>query len=141
MKLLNRIHITSHEFMGWSKFSPRPEIDPELSEATEKENIPFLKRVTQKQLTKYHKNHNKFDLFMAANLCNQLFIIEHKNYLPPIDQKSFLQFFQKSIYGVNTIFQRLVHQFFYSILSKFMVVQCKSFVILTVLKKLKLVLT
>ena len=26
MKLLNRIHITSHEFMGWSKFSPRPEI-------------------------------------------------------------------------------------------------------------------
>ncbi len=78
---------------------------------------------------------------MAANLCNQLFIIEHKNYLPPIDQKSFLQFFQKSIYGVNTIFQRLVHQFFYSILSKFMVVQCKSFVILTVLKKLKLVLT
>ena len=22
MKLLNRIHITSHEFMGWSKFSP-----------------------------------------------------------------------------------------------------------------------
>ena len=78
MKLLNRIHITSHEFMGWSKFSPRPEIDPELSEATEKENIPFLKRVTQKQLTKYHKNHNKLDLFMAANLCNQLFIIEHK---------------------------------------------------------------
>lgn len=95
MKLLNRIHITSHEFMGWSKFSPRPEIDPELSEATEKENIPFLKRVTQKQLTKYHKNHNKFDLFMAANLCNQLFIIEHKNYLPPIDQKKLFAIFSK----------------------------------------------
>ena len=95
MKLLNRIHITSHEFMGWSKFSPRLEIDPELSEATEKENIPFLKRVTQKQLTKYHKNHNKFDLFMAANLCNQLFIIEHKNYLPPIDQKKLFAIFSK----------------------------------------------
>lgn len=95
MKLLNRIHITSHEFMGWPKFSPRPEIDPELSEATEKENIPFLKRVTQKQLTKYHKNHNKFDLFMAANLCNQLFIIEHKNYLPPIDQKKLFAIFSK----------------------------------------------
>jgi transcriptional activator, rgg/gadR/mutR family, C-terminal domain len=95
MKLLNRIHITSHEFMGWSKFSPRPKIDPELSEATEKENIPFLKRVTQKQLTKYHKNHNKFDLFMAANLCNQLFIIEHKNYLPPIDQKKLFAIFSK----------------------------------------------
>lgn len=95
MKLLNRIHITSHEFMGWSKFSPRPEIDTELSEAIEKENIPFLKRVTQKQLTKYHKNHNKFDLFMAANLCNQLFIIEHKNYLPPIDQKKLFAIFSK----------------------------------------------
>lgn len=95
MKLLNRIHITSHEFMGWSKFSPRPEIDPALSEAIEKENIPFLKRVTQKQLTKYHKNHNKFDLFMAANLCNQLFIIEHKNYLPPIDQKKLFAIFSK----------------------------------------------
>ncbi len=95
MKLLNRIHITSHEFMGWSQFSPRPEIDPELSEAIEKENIPFLKRVTQKQLTKYHKNHNKFDLFMAANLCNQLFIIEHKNYLPPIDQKKLFAIFSK----------------------------------------------
>lgn len=95
MKLLNRIHITSHEFMGWSKFSPRSEIDPELSEAIEKENIPFLKRVTQKQLTKYHKNHNKFDLFMAANLCNQLFIIEHKNYLPPIDQKKLFAIFSK----------------------------------------------
>lgn len=95
MKLLNRIHITSHEFMGWSKFSLRPEIDPELSEAIEKENIPFLKRVTQKQLTKYHKNHNKFDLFMAANLCNQLFIIEHKNYLPPIDQKKLFAIFSK----------------------------------------------
>ena len=95
MKLLNRIHITSHEFMGWSKFSPRPEIDPELSEAIEKENIPFLKRVTQKQLTKYNKNHNKFDLFMAANLCNQLFIIEHKNYLPPIDQKKLFAIFSK----------------------------------------------
>ena len=95
MKLLNRIHITSHEFMGWSKFSPRPEIDPELSEAIEKENIPLLKQVTQKQLTKYHKNHNKFDLFMAANLCNQLFIIEHKNYLPPIDQKKLFAIFSK----------------------------------------------
>ena len=95
MKLLNRIHITSHEFMGWSKFSQRPEIDPELSEAIEKENIPLLKQVTQKQLTKYHKNHNKFDLFMAANLCNQLFIIEHKNYLPPIDRKKLFAIFSK----------------------------------------------
>ena len=141
MKLLNRIHITSHEFMGWSKFSPRPEIDPELSEATEKENIPFLKRVTQKQLTKYHKNHNKFDLLWLLIYVINFLSSNIKITCLLLTKKSFLQFFQKSIYGVNTIFQRLVHQFFYSILSKFMVVQCKSFVILTVLKKLKLVLT
>ena len=140
MKLLNRIHITSHEFMGWSKFSPRPEIDPELSEATEKENIPFLKRVTQKQLS---------IIKIIISLTYLWLLIYVINFLSSnikitcllLTKKSFLQFFQKSIYGVNTIFQRLVHQFFYSILSKFMVVQCKSFVILTVLKKLKLVLT
>lgn len=80
--------------MGWSKFSPRPEIDPELSEAIEKENIPLLKQVTQKQLTKYHKNHNKFDLFMAANLCNQLLLSNIKITYLLLIEKSFLRFFQ-----------------------------------------------
>ena len=50
MRLLNRIHITSHEFMGWSKFSPQPETDKEVTEAWHKEEIPLIKHVAKKQL-------------------------------------------------------------------------------------------
>lgn len=86
MKLLERIHITSHEFMGWSDFAPEPYVDQEVWEALNSDDLPFIKRVTKKQLERYHNSKNKFELYIAASLCNVLYAIEEKNYLPKLDQ-------------------------------------------------------
>ena len=95
MKLLDRIHITSHEFMGWSKFSPQPETDKEVTEAWNKEEIPSIKRVAKKQLDKYHQSKNPFDLLSTVALFNQLVILENHNYLPEIDQIKLANIFSK----------------------------------------------
>lgn len=95
MKLMNRIHITSHEFMGWSDFAPEPYVDKEVWQALDSDNIPFIKRVTKKQLEQYHQSKDKFDLYIAASLCNVLYAIERKNYLPEADQKRLANNFSK----------------------------------------------
>lgn len=95
MKLLNRIHITSHEFMGWSKFSPRPETDTEVTDAINKNDISFTKQTATKQLAKYHKSKNPFDLLATISLFNQLVILDNKNYLPEIDQIKLANIFSK----------------------------------------------
>lgn len=95
MKLMNRIHITSHEFMGWSDFAPEPYVDKEVWQALDSDDIPFIKRVTKKQLEQYHQSKNKFDLYIAASLCNVLYAIERKNYLPEADQKRLASNFSK----------------------------------------------
>lgn len=95
MKLLTRIHITSHEFIGWSKFSPRPETDDEVTEAIDKEDISFIKKTAKKQLAKYHKSKNPFDLLSTVALFNQLVILDDKNYLPEIDQIKLANIFSK----------------------------------------------
>lgn len=87
MKLLERIHITSHEFMGWSDFAPEPYVNEEVWQALDSQDVPFIKRVTKKQLEQYHHTKDKFDLYIAASLCNVLYAIERKNYLPVMDQK------------------------------------------------------
>lgn len=95
MKLMNQIHITSHEFMGWSDFAPEPYVDKEVWQALDSDDIPFIKRVTKKQLEQYHQSKNKFDLYIAASLCNVLYAIERKNYLPEADQKRLASNFSK----------------------------------------------
>lgn len=95
MKLMNRIHITSHEFMGWSDFAPEPYVDKEVWQALDSDDIPFIKRVTKKQLEQYHQSKDKFDLYIAASLCNVLYAIERKNYLPEADQKRLANNFSK----------------------------------------------
>lgn len=95
MKLLEKIHVTSHEFMGWSEFSPEPYVDKEVWKALDSDDIPFIKRITQNQLTHYHNTKNKFDLFIAASLCNVLYVIERKNYLPNLDQQRLASNFSK----------------------------------------------
>lgn len=97
MKLLNRIHITSHEFMGWSKFSPQPETDKEVTEAWNKEEIPLIKHVAKKQLDKYHQSKNPFDLLSTVALFNQLVILDNHNYLPEIDQIKLANIFSKVV--------------------------------------------
>ncbi|WP_297815405.1 Rgg/GadR/MutR family transcriptional regulator [uncultured Lactobacillus sp.] len=95
MKLLDRIHITSHEFMGWSKFAPDPEIDEEIQDALNSDNIPLLRRVAKKQIAKYHQTHDKRDLFIAAPLCSQLIILDHKKYLSDVDLNTLAKEFSK----------------------------------------------
>ncbi|MBP2058319.1 Rgg/GadR/MutR family transcriptional activator [Lactobacillus colini] len=95
IKLLERIHVTSHEFMGWSNFAPKPEINQDVWHALNSNDVPFIKRITKKQLKIYHQTKNKFDLFIAASLCNALYAIERKNYLPALDQKRLASNFSK----------------------------------------------
>lgn len=95
MKLMDRIHITSHEFMGWSDFAPKPYVDEEVWQALDSDNVPFIKRVTKKQLEQYHQSKDKFDLYIAASLCNVLYALENKNYLPEADQKRLASNFSK----------------------------------------------
>lgn len=95
MKLLTKIHITSHEFMGWSKFSPRPETDAEVINAIDKDDVSLTKRIAKKQLDKYHKSKNPFDLLATVSLFNQLVILDNKNYLPEIDQIKLANIFSK----------------------------------------------
>lgn len=95
MKLLNRIHITSYEFMGWSKFSPRPETDAEVIDAINKDDVSLTKQIAKKQLDKYHKSKNSFDLLATVSLFNQLVILDNKNYLPEIDQIKLANIFSK----------------------------------------------
>lgn len=95
IKLMERIHITSHEFIGWSNFAPEPDVDKEVWQALDSDNVPFIKRVTKKQLEQYHHTKDKFDLYIAASLCNVLYAIEKKNYLPELDQKRLATNFSK----------------------------------------------
>ena len=95
MKLMERIHITSHEFMGWSDFALEPYVDEEVWQALDSDNVPFIKRVTKKQLEQYHQSKDKFDLYIAASLCNVLYALENKNYLPEADQKRLASNFSK----------------------------------------------
>ncbi len=97
IKLLNRIHLDSDEFLGLSEFAPKPNISPELRDALNSDSIPIIKRVTKKQIAQYHKSHDPFDLFVSATLCNQLLILDHKNYLPQQD----LQTLTKKLSNVN----------------------------------------
>lgn len=95
MKLMEQIHITSHEFMGWSDFAPEPHVNDEVWQALNSNNVPFIKRVTKNQLEQYHRSKDRFDLYIAASLCNVLYAIEEKNYLPYIDQKRLVNNFSK----------------------------------------------
>ena len=95
VKLMERIHITSHEFMGWSDYAPEPDVNDEVWQALDSDDVPFIKRVTKEQLEKYHKTKDKFDLYSAASLCNVLYAIEKKNYLPEFDQKRLADNFSK----------------------------------------------
>lgn len=95
IKLMERIHITSHEFMGWSDYAPEPYVDKEVWQALDSNDVPFIKRVTKNQLEQYHHTKDKFDLYIAASLCNVLYAIEKKNYLPELDQKRLATNFSK----------------------------------------------
>lgn len=95
MKLMERIHITSHEFMGWSEFAPEPYVKEEVWQALNSDDVPLIKRVTKNQLEQYHKSKDKFDLYIVASLCNVLYAIEKKNYLPEADQKRLASNFSK----------------------------------------------
>lgn len=86
--LLRRINITLDEFTTRAEIateSELPKITKKIVIAIRDENVPLLRKYAQKHLAKYHTSKNFLELENILVVCNQLLLIEGKNYLSPAD--------------------------------------------------------
>lgn len=85
LALLKRINITVAEFTHYAELKTEFELPDEIVTAIRDKNLPVLRNYTQSHLAKYHASKNILELKNVLILCNQLLLIEGKNYLTPAD--------------------------------------------------------
>lgn len=83
--LLKRINITLDEFTNRAEIETEFNLPTKISSAIEDENIPVLRKYVQTHLDIYHSNKNIIELKNILPVCNQLLLMEGKNYLEPGD--------------------------------------------------------
>lgn len=83
--LLRRINITLDEFTTRAEIATESELPKKIVIAIRDENVPLLRKYAQKHLAKYHTSKNFLELENILVVCNQLLLIEGKNYLSPAD--------------------------------------------------------
>lgn len=83
--LLRRINITLDEFTTRAEIATEFELPEEILIAIRDENLPVLHKYVQSHLAKYYASKNFLELKNILVICNQLFLIEGKNYLRPAD--------------------------------------------------------
>lgn len=83
--LLKRINITLDEFTNRAGIEIKFQLPTEIISAIKDENIPVLRKYVQTHLDKYHVSKNIIELEKILPVCNQLLLMEGKNYLEPGD--------------------------------------------------------
>ena len=83
--LLKRINITLDEFTERANIEAEFELPDEIVTAIKDEDVPVLRKYAQDHLAKYHASKNILELKNIMLVCNQLLLIEGKNYLTTAD--------------------------------------------------------
>ena len=83
--LLKRINITLDEFTERANIEAEFELPDEIIVAIKDEDVPVLRKYVQAYLAKYHASKNILELKNIMLVCNQLLLIEGKNYLTTAD--------------------------------------------------------
>lgn len=91
MKLLARIHINSHEFMGWAEDTPfqRDDFDGNI------ESMSDLKKSALKYINHYNETKQVSELLAAMPYCNRVFIQSGENLLTEAHLKRLYSHFSK----------------------------------------------
>ncbi|MFJ6922187.1 MAG: helix-turn-helix domain-containing protein [Lactobacillus gallinarum] len=83
--LLKCINITLDEFTERANIETEFELPDEIIAAIKDEDVPVLRKYVQAHLAKYHASKNILELKNIMLVCNQLLLIEGKNYLTTAD--------------------------------------------------------
>lgn len=95
LTLLNQIHITPSEFIGYANIKQKNNIPKELLKPMEDGNTDELKELIKKYLAKYHTRRNNYDLYLTVILCNHYLLIKGENLLPFSDQMHLYTYLSK----------------------------------------------
>lgn len=87
IELLKRINVTLDEFTERANINTEFELPDEIITAINANDVPLLRKYVQSRLDKYHTNKNILELKNILIVCNQLLLIEGKNYLTTADIK------------------------------------------------------
>ena len=95
LALLNRIHISPTEFIGYANIEQENDIPKELLKAIEDEDTSTIKKLIHIHLDKYHIDRNIHNLYLTVILCNQYLLIKGENLLPFSDQMHLYTYLSK----------------------------------------------
>lgn len=95
LALLNRIHISPTEFIGYVNIEQENDFPKELLKAIEDEDTSTIKKLIHIHLDKYHTDRNIHNLYLTVILCNQYLLIKGENLLPFSDQMHLYTYLSK----------------------------------------------
>lgn len=95
LALLNQIHISPTEFIGYANIEQENDIPKELLKAIEDEDTSTIKKLIHIHLDKYHIDRNIHNLYLTVILCNQYLLIKGENLLPFSDQMHLYTYLSK----------------------------------------------
>lgn len=96
VELLNRIHIETEEFLGYTKFIVTDHIPEDVMKAYDTENTDEMKILIDKYTNQYHHDKNIYNLYLSLILANQYQIIKKKNLLSLKDQIHIFNYLSKT---------------------------------------------
>lgn len=95
LALLNRIHTSPTEFIGYANIEQENDFPKELLKAIEDEDTSAIKKLIHIHLDKYHTDRNIHNLYLTVILCNQYLLIKSENLLPFSDQMHLYTYLSK----------------------------------------------
>lgn len=86
VKLLNRIHIETEEFLKYAKFIVKDHIPHRVMEVYDSKDTIQMENLVEKYSEQYYQSKNIYNLYLALILANQYKIIKKKSLLTEKDQ-------------------------------------------------------
>lgn len=81
VKLLNKVHINTEEFLKYTKFIMKDHIPDKVMQVYTSEDTHQMKVLVEKYIRTYYKTESIYDLYLALILANQYKIIKKKSLL------------------------------------------------------------